>query len=147
MPTVQVSCQRLAWPSSPQPRTPRIADEQGRSLLSTLAEGREAASTKAVATAQKPALLLQALTLGAVRAGDIIEVDRKGRRFFAIVVERRERELGVEPIDRRVTYRRVKAREVIGIWHKTRSRNGRDSQRPLGQTARGIEQATGRRAV
>jgi len=87
------------------------------------------------------------MTLGAVRAGDIIEVDRKGRRFFAIVVERRERELEVEPIDRRVTYRRVKAREVIGIWHKTRSRNGRDGRRSVGQSPRGIEPATGRRAA
>jgi hypothetical protein len=87
------------------------------------------------------------MSLGAVRAGDIMEVDRKGRRFFAIVVERRERELEVEPIDRRVTYRRVKAREVIGIWHKTRSRNGRGSHRPAGQAPRGIEPATRRRAA
>jgi hypothetical protein len=73
------------------------------------------------------------MTLGAVRAGDIIEVDRKGRRFFAIVVERRERELEVEPIDRRVTYRRVKAREVIGIWRKSRAQNGRvvEAVRPV----------------
>ena len=45
-----------------------------------------------------------------------------GPRFYAIVVERRERELEVDPIDRRVTYRRVKAREVIGIWRKSRAR-------------------------
>jgi hypothetical protein len=32
------------------------------------------------------------------------------------VVARHGRELVVEPIDRRVTYRHVKAREVIGIW-------------------------------
>ena len=51
--------------------------------------------------------------------------DRKGRRFYAIVIARRERELEVEPIDRRVTYRRVKAREVIGIWRKSRATNGR----------------------
>jgi hypothetical protein len=33
-----------------------------------------------------------------------------GRVFYAIVVERHGRELDVDPIDRRVTYRRVKAR-------------------------------------
>ena len=87
------------------------------------------------------------MTLGAVRAGDIVEVDRKGRRFFALVVQRRERELEVEPIDRRVTYRRVKAREVIGIWRKTRSRNGRDSHRPAGQTPGAIEPVTRSRAA
>jgi hypothetical protein len=65
------------------------------------------------------------MTLGAVKSGDIVLCDRMGRRFYAIVVDRRERELGVEPIDRRVTYRRVKAREVIGIWRKSRAQNGR----------------------
>ena len=65
------------------------------------------------------------MTLGAVKGGDIVLADRKGRRFFAVVTERRERELEVEPIDRRVTYHVVKAREVIGIWHKSRARNGR----------------------
>jgi hypothetical protein len=64
------------------------------------------------------------MTLGAVRAGDIVLADRKGRRFYAIVVERLDRQLEVEPIDRRVTYRHVKAREVIGIWRKSRARNG-----------------------
>jgi hypothetical protein len=67
------------------------------------------------------------MTLGAVKAGDIVLADRKGRRFFAVVTARREREreLEVEPIDRRVTYHVVKAREVIGIWHKTRQRTAR----------------------
>ena len=68
------------------------------------------------------------MTLGAVKAGDVVLVDRKGRRFFAIVVERRERELEVEPIDRRVTYRVVKAREVVGIWRKSRARSGRPGE-------------------
>ena len=37
-----------------------------------------------------------------------------GRVFYAIVVERHERELEVDPIDRRVTYRRVKAARYSG---------------------------------
>ena len=65
------------------------------------------------------------MTLGTVKAGDIVLADRKGRAFYAIVVERHERELEVDPIDRRVTYRRVKAREVLGIWRKSRAQNGR----------------------
>jgi hypothetical protein len=48
-----------------------------------------------------------------------------GRVFYAVVVERHERELEVDPVDRRVTYRRVKAREVLGIWRKSRAQNGR----------------------
>jgi len=33
------------------------------------------------------------MTLGAVKAGDIVLADRKGRRFFAVVTARRERGL------------------------------------------------------
>ncbi len=65
------------------------------------------------------------MTLGAVKAGDIILADRKGRRFYAIVIDRRERELDVQPIDSRVTYHVVKAREVLAIWRKSRAQNGR----------------------
>jgi hypothetical protein len=65
------------------------------------------------------------MTLAGVKAGDIVLADRKGRRFYAVVVERHDRELEVDPIDRRVTYRRVKAREVLGIWRKSRAQNGR----------------------
>ncbi len=68
------------------------------------------------------------MTLGVVRSGDIVLCDRMGRRFYAIVVERHGRELEVEPIDRRVTYRRVKAREVLGIWRKSRAQNGRAAE-------------------
>lgn len=85
------------------------------------------------------------MILASVRAGDIIEADRKGRRFFAVVIERRERELEVEPIDRRVTYRHVRAREVIGIWHKSRARNGRDGRRAVSE--RPVLEARARRSA
>ena len=65
------------------------------------------------------------MTLGSVKGGDIILADRLGRRFYAIVIERRGHELEVEPIDRRVTYRRVKARELLGLSRKSRTQNGR----------------------
>ncbi len=73
------------------------------------------------------------MTLGGVKPGDIVLADRKGRRFYAVVMGRRERELLVEPIDRRVTYHHVKAREVIGIWRKSRAQTGRaaDVLRPV----------------
>ena len=67
------------------------------------------------------------MTLHGVNPGDIVLADQKGRRFYAVVTERRERELEVEPLDRRVTYRTVKAREVVGIWRKSRARDGRGS--------------------
>lgn len=61
------------------------------------------------------------MTLAGVRPGDIVLADRKGRRLYAIVTARRARELAVEPIDRRVTYRVVKAGKVLGIWRKSRA--------------------------
>lgn len=66
------------------------------------------------------------MTLGSVRVGDIVLVDRKGRRFHAIVTAKGQRELEVQPIERAITYRTVKAREVLELWRKSRSRNGRD---------------------
>ena len=64
------------------------------------------------------------MTLGSVHVGDVVLADRKGRRFFALVTGKGQGGLDVEPIDRRVTYRHVKAREVVEIWHKRRLRNG-----------------------
>lgn len=77
------------------------------------------------------------MTLGGVNPGDMVLADRKGRRFYALVTERRERELEVEPIDWRVTYRHVKAREVIGIWRKSRARNGRAHSGAVNEQAPG----------
>ena len=65
------------------------------------------------------------MTLSGVKSGDIVLCDRMGRVLYAIVIERHERELEIDPIDRRVTYHRVKAREVLGIWRKSRAQNGR----------------------
>jgi len=79
------------------------------------------------------------MTLGSVRGGDIIEADRLGRRFFAIVIERPRRELDVEPIDPRVTYHRVKAREVLGIWRNSRQRASTDAD----ATAAGLSARNG----
>jgi hypothetical protein len=66
------------------------------------------------------------MTFGGGVPGDIVLTDRKGRQFYAIVIARCERELEVEPIDRRVTYHRLKAREVIGIWRKSRATSARN---------------------
>jgi len=68
------------------------------------------------------------MTLSGVKSGDIVLCDRMGRVFYAIVIERHERELEVDPIDRRVTYHHVKAREVLGIWRKSRAQNGRTAE-------------------
>ena len=53
--------------------------------------------------------------------GDIVEVDRKGRRFHAIVtgIEQLQSgrfELDVRPIDSRISYRRATVREVVTVY-------------------------------
>jgi hypothetical protein len=56
--------------------------------------------------------------LEGIRAGDIVEVDRLGRRFHALVGESAEGGLSIEPLDRRVTYRTCRPHEVRAHWAK-----------------------------
>jgi hypothetical protein len=56
--------------------------------------------------------------LEGIRAGDIVEVDRLGRRFHAMVGESAEGGLSIEPLDRRVTYRTCRPHEVRAHWAK-----------------------------
>jgi hypothetical protein len=56
--------------------------------------------------------------LEGIEAGDIVEVDRLGRRFHAIVSGNAPGGLAIQPLDRRVTYRSCRAREVVAHWTK-----------------------------
>lgn len=71
------------------------------------------------------------MKLSGIAVGDVVEVDKKGRRFFARVdstdvasplgEERGPRQLGVSPICREgatITYRTATAREVVGVYRK-----------------------------
>ena len=55
--------------------------------------------------------------------GDIVEVDKKGRRFHALVVELDQVDSGrfhlsVRPLDSRISYRQATVREVIAVWRR-----------------------------
>lgn len=63
------------------------------------------------------------MRLDGIKAGHIVEVDRLGRRFHAIVTGQAPGGLALQPIDRRVNYYSCRSREVIGHWAK-RGRNG-----------------------
>jgi hypothetical protein len=59
--------------------------------------------------------------------GDIVEIDKKGRRFHALVRELEQLETGrfeliVRPLDSRISYHRATVREVVGVWRKARGR-------------------------
>jgi len=58
------------------------------------------------------------MRLEGIQSGDIVEVDRLGRRFHAIVTGNTPSGLALEPLDRRITYRNCRAHDVIGHWAK-----------------------------
>jgi hypothetical protein len=77
-----------------------------------------------VGTVAEPAAEPRA-TSKSIGAGDIVLVDKKGRRFHALVTELEQTgtgrfELGVRPLDSRISYRTATVREVIGVWRKAR---------------------------
>ena len=60
--------------------------------------------------------------------GDIVEVDKKGRRFHALVraLEQQQSgrfELELTPLDSRISYYRATVREVVGVWRKARNQH------------------------
>lgn len=77
------------------------------------------------------------MRLEGIDTGDIVEIDRLGRRFHAIVVGAAPGGLSVQPLDRRVTYRSCRAREVVAHWAK-RGRP-RTSSEPLAPTVLQME--------
>jgi hypothetical protein len=69
------------------------------------------------------------LTSKGIAPGDIVEIDRKGRRFHALVeaIEQRETgrfDLNVRPLDRRSTWRTATVREVVGVWRRAKGASG-----------------------
>jgi hypothetical protein len=60
-----------------------------------------------------------------IGAGDIVLVDKRGRRFHAVVTELEQTESGrfelaVRPIDSRISYRTATVREVEEVWRRVR---------------------------
>ena len=79
-------------------------------------------ASEAVTSAQREAGRATSKSIG---AGDIVLIDKKGRRFHALVTELEQAESGrfelaVRPLDSRISYRTATVREVIGVWRKAR---------------------------
>jgi hypothetical protein len=60
-----------------------------------------------------------------IGAGDIVLVDKKGRRFHALVTELEQLESGrfelaVRPLDSRISWRTASVREVVEVWRRAR---------------------------
>jgi hypothetical protein len=58
------------------------------------------------------------MRLEGIHTGDIVEVDRKGRRFYALVTASAPGGLAIQPTDRRVNHYTCRSREVVGHWAK-----------------------------
>jgi hypothetical protein len=58
------------------------------------------------------------MRLEGIEHGDIVEVDRLGRRFHALVAGNTVGGLSIQPLDRKVTYRSCRAHEVVSHWSK-----------------------------
>jgi hypothetical protein len=63
------------------------------------------------------------LTSKGIGAGDIVLVDKKGRRFHALVTELEQLESGrfelvVRPLDTRISWRTASVREVVEVWRR-----------------------------
>jgi hypothetical protein len=58
------------------------------------------------------------MRLEGIQVGDIVEIDRLGRRFHALVTGTVPGGLSVQPLDRRVTYRQCRAHDVLAHWAK-----------------------------
>jgi hypothetical protein len=77
------------------------------------------------------------MRLEGIQTGDIVEVDRGGRRFHAIVTAPAPGVLALSPVDRHVSYYSCRSREVVGHWAK-RGRP-RASAEPLRPSPRQLE--------
>ena len=67
----------------------------------------------------------QRVTSKGIAPGDVVEVDKKGRRFHALVREIEQdakgyHHLALQPFDRRVSYRSATVREVVTVWRRVR---------------------------
>jgi hypothetical protein len=58
------------------------------------------------------------MRLEGIQIGDIVEVDRLGRRFHALVTASAPGGLSIHPLDRRISYRSCRAHDVIAHWSK-----------------------------
>jgi len=64
------------------------------------------------------------MRLEGIQIGDIVHVDHKGRRFYALVTGLAPGGLALQPLERQVSYYSCRSREVLDHW----SRRGRPRQ-------------------
>ena len=76
-------------------------------------------------TVEASAPSTQRTTSKGIGPGDIVEIDKRGRRFHALVTELEQLESGrfelkVRPLDSRISWRTASVREVVDVWRRVR---------------------------
>ena len=96
-----------------------------RSLADTLRSPDSRAGSSRMASGHGPrrwskadAYPFEAMRLEGIQIGDIVEVDRLGRRFHAFVSGNAPGGLTIQPLDRRISYRSCRAHDVVAHWAK-----------------------------
>lgn len=69
------------------------------------------------------------MKLAHIHPGDLVEVNKGGRRMYGQVLEIRNGVVQFEPLCRGVSYRHASAREIICHWRRT----GRRGTAPTGE--------------
>ena len=75
---------------------------------------------------ERPLSVLRVRTTSkSIGAGDIVEIDKRGRRFHALVTQLEQLESGrfelvVRPLDSRISWRTASVREVVEVWRRAR---------------------------
>lgn len=65
------------------------------------------------------------MRLAPIQPGDIVEIDKKGRRLHGLVLAvERDGEVRFEPLCRGVSWRSARAREVVRHWTRASRRRG-----------------------
>jgi hypothetical protein len=65
------------------------------------------------------------MKLAQIHPGDLIEVDKRGRRVFAKVIEISDAVVQFEPLCPGISYRHASAREIVAHWRKAGRRASR----------------------
>jgi hypothetical protein len=60
------------------------------------------------------------MQLSRVKDGDIVQVDIRGARFFAVATGKLDRQLTIDPLLPGYNYRTATARQVKGIYRKVK---------------------------
>ncbi len=71
------------------------------------------------------------MKLARLHPGDLIEIDKRGRRMFGRVVEIEESLVRFEPLCLGISHRHACPREIIGHWRKA-GRRGQSASAAIG---------------